>query len=271
MDSRGKMYLNSIFQFYECNKDSIALCIQVGDITNNNKPEQWENAYNSFFSLFDKDKRPVFCLGNKDYGEDGNSLTRTSKIPDKLVPPRDIWMGSDYDNYVCFFKFHSRIWAVLVLEFAPREEAIKWANTVLSDYSAVPFIILTHGFLNNEGQVFDFTNLECNQQFSQKSYYLGGEYLNDSMEIFDKLIYYNENVKMLICGHAISKRYIEFNTMLNSNGEKVYFLMVNYQHYEEGGAGIIGLLSCHGDVFSLRSYSTQSNKYGDILYEFTVQ
>ena len=263
-------YLQSILKF--CNEEAnVDICIQTGDVTNNNHPDQWKNAYEQFFSRVNKEIPMVYCLGNHDYGANGGSGTRASEIPEIMRPESDIQMeGSRYDNYVRFVQLGGKQHAILVLEFAPRNEVLEWASQILQEHHDTPFIILTHAFLNNHGKLFDYRDSNCDNEYSQKSYSMGGDYLNDSREIFEKIVYANTNAKMVICGHCLHKDYITAEYVLNSIGKEIPCIMVNYQHGADGGSGYIGVLAYKENNFTLYSYSTTEMRYKRAYTSFTI-
>lgn len=264
-DEARYKYLDAIVNYCTETKEEISFLLQTGDVTNNNATEQWNNGYNLFFSRLPKSYPVVFCLGNHDYGENGGSAKRESGFPLELTPVRDIVMpDSKWDNYMRYVTLGDDQWAVLSLEFAPRNEVLEWADELIKANADIPFIILTHAFLNNSGQMFDALDPSCDNTWTQKQYRMGNDYLNDSKEIFDKIIYNNPNVKMVVCGHCVSKKYIECLEKKNAQNENVYCIMVNYQHYRNGGDGNIGLLYYHQGLFTLKSFNTVSRKFGSI-------
>ena len=259
------VFLDSISSFYLRNIASFAACFQVGDLTNHNKLTEYQNAENHFFSRFPEGKEPYFCLGNHDYGENGKSNVRSSNIPSYMRAKYDFRMEEcEFENYVRFLSLGDVSYAVMDLEFAPRDEALSWANNVVKSYPTTPFIILTHVFTNKRGQIHDSTDDNVYHPGSQKDYYMGGDYINDSMEIFNKLIKDNDNIKMVICGHTFTPNYIEVTSRKNSVGQDVYIITVNYQHYTEGGSGYVGILEFQEKGYRIRSFSTQTHKYGKI-------
>lgn len=265
-------YINSIVDFCNIKKNEISVCLQTGDVTNNNLDWQWENAYQQFFSKLPKEISTIYCLGNHDYGKNGKSGTRDSNIPEKMRLSGDISMsGSKYDNYVKFVEINEIRYAILSLEFAPRNEVLDWANEVICEYSETPFIILTHAFLNKQGKLFDYNDAQCDNSDSQKSYSMGKTYLNDSREIFDKIIYNNKNVKIVICGHSLHSDFIAVNYVQNVVGKSIPCIMVNYQHDYDGGRGNIGVLAIKGNTFSLYSYSTVEIKFTKYFTSFSLE
>lgn len=262
-------YLDSIASYYMNNINDFVACFQVGDLTNNNLDWQYLNAYNHFFCKFPQGRKPYFCLGNHDYGNNGYSGTRTSNLPEFMKPVFDFQMeGCDYENYVRFLKIGDTDYAIMDLEFAPRNETLDWANEVVQEYATTPFIILTHVFLNNYGQIFDASDDNVDYHYSQKSYAMGGDYINDSMEIFNKLIYNNPNIIMVICGHSFFPNYIEVNSKDNVLGNNVYIVGVNYQLYTDGGSGYVGILEFGESNYRIRSFSTVTKQYGSRNFTF---
>ena len=265
----GIKYLNSITTYYKQCKEHIDLCLQVGDLTYNNLPEQYEIAYDYLINKFDTCDQFVFCLGNHDYGNNGRSDSRFSNFQNDKLPPVNIKMNdTGWENYVRYVSIGGERTGVLVLEFATRNQPLEWANQVISSDPNTPYIILTHVFLNRYGEIYDYTDENLLNTGSNKSYQMGDDYINDSREIFDKLIYNNTNIKMVVCGHCKTPDYINVTSETNVKGDPVYMIMVNYQHYIEGGMGYIGLLSIEGNTHRIRSYSTFNNHYGDVDISF---
>lgn len=256
---------------YANDNPQITNCFQVGDLTNNNRLDQWNTVREQFFSRFPEGKRPIFCLGNHDYGNNGSSDVRESNIPNDLLPERDAYMEEGgLENYVRHIVISGKEYAVIVLEFGTRNETLEWASKVIKEDSSTPYIILTHAFLNNDGQIFDYKDSNCNQTYSQKHYNMGGGYINDSKEIFDKLIYPNPNIKMVICGHCLHRDFIAIEYVPNEKGNEVPCIMVNYQHAADGGNGYIGVLAIKDEKFMLCSYSTSEKKYKRLYATFPV-
>ena len=264
-------YLNSIVQFLKEERENICFSIQTGDVTNNNLDSQWDNAYQHFFSRIPKKIPMVFCLGNHDYGNNGMSDIRESNISEYMQPSYDIKMeGSKWDNYIEKVWLDGKEYGVMVLEFAPRNEVLDWVDSMLKSNPEIPFILLTHAFLNNQGKLFNYRDSNCDNEYSQKSYSMGGDYLNDSKEIFEKIIFNNTNVKMVICGHCLYKDFIATEYVQNTIEENVPCIMVNYQHDIEGGRGNIGILAIKDKTIYLYSYSTIEKRFLRYYTSFTI-
>lgn len=257
-------YLNAIANYHHSNHENIDAVLQVGDLTNNNLLSQYENAYNQLLGSFNKEDQLVFCLGNHDYGNNGSSDIRMSNFPESMMPPYDLRMeGSQWENYVRYITLGEERYGVMVLEFCTRNETLEWANSILSSDASTPYIILIHVFLDQNGDMFDAANPNVvNKGSSHKNYQMGDDYKNDSREIFDKIIYNNTNVKLVVCGHCLTPSHINVHSENNVAGNPVHMIEVNYQHYTDGGLGYVGILDVAGDAYRIRSYSTYENKYG---------
>lgn len=258
-------YLEAISDYYKDNIASFDALLQVGDLTNNNLTWQYENAFTYFFSKFDKSDQVVFCLGNHDYGSNGSSDVRLSNLPVYMAPSYDLKMdGARWENYVKFISLGGIKYGVLVLEFCTRNETLNWANDILKLYSSTPFIILMHVFLDQNGELFDSSNPNIeNKGSSHKDYNMSGDYKNDSREIFDSIIYYNPNVKMVFCGHCLTPNYINVHSESNVEKRHVYMIEVNYQHYSNGGEGCVGILEISNNDYRIRSFSTYHKTFTD--------
>lgn len=259
------IYLDAISNYYINNRNRISVCLQVGDLTNNNLIWQYENAYCHFFSKFNEEDELIYCLGNHDYGYNGSSESRISNIPSYMDPLYDERMENCiYDNYVKYVNIGDVRYGILVLEFATRNRAIEWADKIISNNPDTPYIILTHAFLNRLGEMYDYTDPNILQGGSHKMYIMDNDYKNDSKEIFDKIIYNNPNVKLVICGHCLTPNYIDVYSTKNAIGNAVHFIMVNYQHYNNGGDSLAALLYFGGNSYRIRSIFTNHCRYGNV-------
>ena len=261
-------YLDAIADFCVDNANDYAACFQVGDLTNNNRISQYRFDDDHFFSRFSKGHEPFFCLGNHDYGSSGSADSRTTQLPLSMAPVCSFRKeGCLFENYVRFLSIGDKDYGLLELEFAPRNETLIWANDVVRSYS-VPFILLTHAFTNEDGQLYDSSNPNESQRGNPKSYTLDNDYINDGLEIFNKLIYNNPNIIMVVCGHSLVREYIDVTSKENIDGNRVCIITVNYQHYKDGGCGYVGILDFLNDYIRISDYSTVDHMYGQRVITF---
>lgn len=116
--------------------------------------------------------------------------------------------------------------------------------------------------------MFDITDSNVNNQYSQMYYIMSNDYLNDSKEIFDKIIYNNPKVKMVICGHCVSGNYIEcIDKKKRKRGEYVLYNGELPALYRWRGWVYWHPLLKDG-IPSLRSYNTFNKTYGNVNISF---
>lgn len=112
----------------------VSTVLQVGDITDNNKPFEWE--YFRQTSVTISSITPYFvCTGNHDYEWHSSSKIHdrsSSLINDYSHFPladRKIvqyYVEDDLSNYVALLNENHNLY-LMALEFGPREEVIEWA------------------------------------------------------------------------------------------------------------------------------------------------
>lgn len=242
MNSNSKE-LSSIVDFINTNKSNISLCLQTGDLTNNNTPEQWNNAFNEYVNKLHPDVTHFECLGNHDYGDNGSANERVSNISWDISANSLFSFGKYNENYVKFVQIAGKEYGVLVLEFAVRDTTIEWAQQVLNQYSDMEFIVLTHAFLNSEGYPYGDSTIMTDID-NPKFYGLStNDRICDSECIFDKICNSHPNVKYMVCGHSLPKDGLLIRTKETVSGDIVKLIMVNFQHYANGGDGNFVILN----------------------------
>ena len=132
-------------------------------------------------------------------------------------------------------------WIVVALEFCAREEAAQWMDRVLKAHSDHNAIILTHYHLTSQGKI------------SPNNAGYGDMKVVD---IFNKYIKPNQNVLLVLSGHVDGSAWrIDEGT----GGNKIYQILQNYQHKEEGYLRLLEIDTERGTV-SARMYSPHLKK-----------
>jgi len=180
------------------------------------------------------------------------------------------------NSYYCFGVNGVR-WMVLQLEFAPRQHVIAWANELLAAYADHNVIVVTHGYLDGNG---NYCN--CWQTFLEKDEEEGG-YMGGSTEVlWENMISNNDNVKMVLCGHnRNAEGSVDMRQDVNDAGHAIPQIMINAQALDVGDhisptyfsgkpMGMLGILrfSADGTKAALQyyspihdgSYHTESNR-----------
>ena len=189
----------------------IALVAHEGDIVDADEPVQWQRAAASLHVL-DGVVPYVLSAGNHDYRRVGTHIERTTSINAYFSPAAVGGIVSGAGTYEPGRLENSYVvlsppggpWLLLSLEFGPRDAVLAWAESILRRYPSAPAIVLTHAYLDADGSRFDHV-ARHDQLWNPHRYFRedasGG--VNDGEEIWQKLISRNDNIRFVICGHAL--------------------------------------------------------------------
>jgi predicted MPP superfamily phosphohydrolase len=225
--------------------------------------QQWRSVSRAFERL-DGVYPYVVTTGNHDYGIE-SAENRNSKFPEYFQPKRNsLWEQSlvattenafgkaTLENAA--YEFNDKAWGdllVVVLEFSPRDEPIEWARQLVSSekYANHKVILLTHSFLNTQGEVIEKSNYKLSPA-------------NHASQILERLVKPSKNINLVICGHSGDPKTMSaFRTEKNSNGDPVHIMMFNPQATSgwngNGGDGWLRILEFKpdGKTVKARTYS----------------
>lgn len=233
---------------------NINCILQVGDVTQNNTDSQWslfKQVSDTIGSVI-----PYFvCLGNHDYSWSSSKIFNRSytKINNYAhFPLTD-------EKIICYFKegdlsnYIARLdnkdnFSLIALEFGPRKEVVNWAVDYVKGHPEQLFILMTHEWLNSEGQRI-YLGSSAEQQLKGYSSYSTPE------EVWNQLVWPNDNILCVLCGHA------GFNARLfseNCKGRQVPQILFNLQYVVNGGNGLIQIweLPENSNTIIVRIYDT---------------
>jgi hypothetical protein len=235
---------------------NIAYVLHVGDITQHNNAEEWAAARRAQ-SLYSDLVPSAYAAGNHDLGPNGNSEARVSLFADYISLAdyrRRPGFGGVYDrepdrteNSYHLFDGGGRQWLLLVLEFAPRDDVVRWANDIVAGHPRHSVILLTHAYLAADGRRFDGKK----QSDGPASYPLANspEGSNDGEALWQKLVSRHANFALVISGHVGVAGYLESQGV---NGNTVHQLVVDYQEVANGGNAWLRLLQFLPDQKTVR-------------------
>jgi hypothetical protein len=258
-------------------KYNIRYVFGLGDITNRNTSREWRHAAEAIGEL---DGRVPYALaaGNHDYTPHGNSASGTSGL-NKILPPSKCrkWptfggtmKADDVTNCYHLFSAGKTDWIVIVLQWAPSDAAIQWANEVLAKYPKRKAILVTHAYLYSDSTRYDFGKKGKSQKWSPHAYPSKGG--NDGEDLWQKLVRKN-NFALTFNGHVLNSG-LGFLAGKNDRGDVVHQMLVNYQMRELGGEGYLRILEFlpDGKTVRVRSYSPLYDKYlGDAGNQFSFR
>lgn len=244
---------------------NIKFVMAEGDITNDNKPKQWENA-KAAYSLLDGKVPYALQLGNHDYRP--KPLQERATLVNKYFTPELVqkcpaWGGSYEKNKLdnAYYKFNAggRDWIAISLEFAPRDGVLEWANKVLKDNADRSAMICTHAYLFNDGTRFDYHRGKTQPiMFAD----IGKRPINDGEEMWQKLVRKHANIVFVFCGHVGRGGWKRLSSKGDA-GNTVHQILSDYQREPNGGDGWLRLMEFlpDGKTVQVKTYSTTKDAY----------
>lgn len=258
---------------------NIAHILHVGDITQHNNNDEWAAARRAH-SIYGDLVPAAYAPGNHDLGPNGSAEGRGSLFADYISLAnyrRQPGFGGVYDrepdrteNSYHLFDAGGRQWLVLALEFAPRDDIVRWASEIVARYPRRSVILLTHAYLTPDGTRFDGKK----QPAAPASYPLANspDGLNDGEALWQKLVSRHPNFALVISGHVGIAAHLESKGV---NGNTVHQLVVDYQDVENGGNAWLRLLQFlpDGKTVRVRDYTPlldQTSTSPECAFEFTL-
>ena len=236
---------------------NVSFVLTVGDIVDNDVPEQWANAVHSLHML-DGVVPYVIVAGNHDYAGAGWTSNRETMI-DTFFPVATFastpWFKGTFEpdriaNHYQLFDVPSAggagsppdQWLVLSLEFGPRDEVLAWADTIVKQYAPIPAMIVTHAYLYDDDTRYDNV-VRPEQNWSPYDYPIGATpgAVNDGEQMFQKLVLPNPNIRFVFCGHVINDG-VGRLTSTRPDGSVVHQVLSDYQIYASGGSGFLRVM-----------------------------
>ena len=130
--------------------------------------------------------------------------------------------GTGRNSYQTF-SAGGRAFLHLTLECAATNQALAWAQEVLDRHRGTPTVITIHGFLR--GGLADADRMGRRVDG-------GANRTNDAQQIWDKLIFPNDQIFLLLCGHIYMQEHV---VKKNSRGHDVHLLEACYHLNYAGG------------------------------------
>lgn len=202
--------------------ENIRFVIHLGDITNNNLPDQWEVA-DAAHAILDGAAIPYSVVpGNHDYLSGGDFDRDGSLMNDYFGPDRFAgrsWYGGAFrnsnTNNHASFEVGNLKFMVLSVEYAPRKEALCWAEDVIAAHPDRRVIIATHCFQTHGG---DYSSSCPDPDYVA----VGGS----GSTVWEELASRHSNVFLVVAGHVGDSEY----RIRNGNaGNQVHQMLVDYQ------------------------------------------
>lgn len=244
---------------------NIASVLHLGDITNHNRSEEWENAAKAM-QLLDG-KVPYFLVpGNHDYSLDGGCKDRTTHLSEYFPVSKFRGLptfGGVYDkepdrieNSFHLFEAEGRKFLVLALEFGPRKDVLRWANDVVGRHKDCSVILITHAFIYFNETRYDWKKFGAKQNWNPHAYGIAKathDDVSDGEEIWTELVSKHENFILTLNGHVLGDGLGRVQTS-TPGGREINQLLVNFQMRPKGGDGWLRLLEFRADGKTVQVY-----------------
>jgi hypothetical protein len=255
-------------EWLAANKDirNIRFAAHVGDLVQNNSTVEWRRAEESLSRL--EGIIPIgIATGNHDYRS--NAQTRESLFN----RPQYFGPGSPYAKQAtlagffehpadapgrCDNTYHTitaggRKYLIVCLEFAPRNQTVAWANSVVAAHPGHIAILVVHIYLTDSAGRMDAGGFGVSS---------GPDGANGGQQLWQKLIRRHPNFALVFCGHAGGGPGLM--TSIGDAGNPVHQILFNPQDEVNGGDGFLRLLEFHSDgrTCRVKTYSPHREAVG---------
>lgn len=238
-NSKRILYFANSLKWIKEKQDSfqnIQCVLHVGDVTWYNTTTQWE-----FFQLyaqpFSESIPFITVTGNHDYTfNDGFIDNRSSTLISQYAdfPSLESNIIARYDNgienIIVKNTINNERYDIIALEFGARPEVVEWADKYIKSNPHTKFIFLTHEWLSHIGKRVS-NHSDAEKQLRNTTF-------SSPEQIWNKLIYPNDNIVCTLCGHN-GQSFVLYSP--NVKGRNVPQILFNLQFFENGGNGLIEL------------------------------
>lgn len=227
----------------------IAFVLQEGDVVDHrSSTTEWATA-RSYFDYLDGKVPFLVAAGNHDV-EDAGPRPRTRKpasfnaFVDSFTDytTTGSMLTGDYRNCYRLFSAGDVDFLVLVLDFGPEDEVLRWAGAVTDRYPERHVILLTHDFLGTDGELRGTDHLD-----DRSLPHNHNPHFNDGVQVWQTFVSRHPNVQFVLNGHVIQPVSadqpwsVARRVVANDAGRLVYQMLTNFQTFE-GGGGYLKLL-----------------------------
>jgi hypothetical protein len=260
-------------------KKNIKAVIGLGDIVDASEAAaEWQRA-DAAYRILERAAVPYApVLGNHDYDHLGVTGNRAATRYNTWFGPARFsaarWYGGSYppgsnENFFITFSTGAESFLVIALEYYPRTEALRWAQTILDANSQRQVIVATHSFLDYDG-----TRIVKGGRHGPQSEGLNSPNDNDAEEMWSRLISKNRNIILVLSGHICQGiSVMARRSDAGEYGNLVHLLLADYQWFASGGSGYMRIMKFRPTqrLIEVTTYSPYLNTYlRDASNQFTL-
>jgi hypothetical protein len=224
---------------------NIKLVVGLGDIVDSGGSLiQWQNA-DAAVRLLEGQVPYMMAIGNHDYDQNNPAgRTASTKNFNSFFGParyagaswyRGSFPAGSNENFYGAVSINGHGYLILVLEFAPRDSALAWADGILKANQDKDAIIVTHMFT-----YMDNTRISQCDPNSAASMGVGQD--NNGEDVWWKLVRKYPNIHLVLSGHVVQGDGTGRRMDLGANGNLVNQILSDYQSDPLGGGGYLRLM-----------------------------
>ncbi|MGC2694721.1 MAG: carboxypeptidase regulatory-like domain-containing protein [Candidatus Angelobacter sp.] len=246
--------------------ENIKLVAGLGDIVDGGgMPAQWQNA-DAAVRLLDGHVPYMMAIGNHDYDQNNPAgRTASTKNFNSFFGParyagaswyRGSFPAGSNENFYGVINVNGRNYLILVLEFAPRDAALAWADGIVKANQDKDVIVVTHMYTYSDNTRISQCDLN-----SAASFGVGQD--NNGEDMWWKLVRKYPNIHLVLSGHVVQGDGTGRRMDLGANGNLVNQILADYQSDPLGGGGYLRLLRISPSLnrVSVTTYSPYLNSY----------
>lgn len=235
--------------------------LQTGDITNNNRINQWESFYQATTPI--AYQIPYYSMiGNHDYtwGENNKINDRNEthfneyvQFPLSLQKVVAWYEKGRMENIVVENIIYGQRLDLLILEFGPRVEVVEWADAYVKAHPDHYFILMNHEYLEKGGG-------RRTSGITARAQFVGDSVVSPE-QLWNNLIKCNDNIRVVLCGHVGGLYALTIDT--NDYGREIAQIQHNIQgsDYRYDNWLMLWEFPAESDSANVCIYNTKTGQY----------
>ena len=259
-------YYESSLDWISDHKDNINFVLHTGDVTDHNWISEWQT-FQTITAPFTETMPFYTCIGNHDYRcnapnqwchRDSTHFSQYVGFPSTVSHIVAYYDSTSYENILVREElFENDPIYLLFLELEPRTNVIHWADSIVNCYPNEDVMLIVHSY------IYYATSYRY-----QELQYMVDTLSRPSQYVWENLVYPNDNIRCVLCGHTFDRLHILYST--NAVGRIVPQIMFNIQWEPNGGNGLIELWEFdRNENVYVRTYDTHRERFvNDSLSSF---
>jgi Calcineurin-like phosphoesterase len=208
---------------------NIRFAVHLGDITNHDTATEYTVASQAHTTLDNASLPYSMTIGNHDIFPSAEAYKRVSLYGQYFGQQRFAgkpWYGGNFqpnnETNFTLFEVGTLKFMVVSLEFAPRKDAVTWADQLIKRYPDRRVIVATHCHSNQNGD---------HATGCADGYNLEGR---DGVDLWEELVSRHSNVFLMVSGHVQG---VSYRQRTGNGGNVVHEILSDFQSEPVRGTG----------------------------------